>query len=664
MQLDGRLRFENFVVGSANRLAVAAARAVADAPGTVYNPLFIYSGSGLGKTHLLAAIGFQARQVQPGLMVELLSLEEFVEQIHAAIAAGEIETFKRRYQNVDMLLLDDVQFLTGRRETQAEMLRLFNVLQGSGRQIVMASDRPPNEIADVDERLVSRLAGGLIVDIGPPDYETRVAILRRKCAERNVEFLPEVLDELGHIEFSNVRELQGALNRLIAEQSVQREPLGVQPVRAIAAERGLGRKRPSRPTRADELEAALAAESPPVAPARRTPQGMPPVGEFHSFLTDIAQAVAQHVEPWKIRLGEVIATWRAEGVSTAVLERALDLPQAPDVDGLVATFTSAVEHLRALEAELASIDPGAVHPDVFRDPERVREAEEIVDRALMGGHPPPGPAGHFTRAGFEVGASNQLAVRAVDAVISEPGRRFNPVLLHGPSGVGKTHLMNAIGNELSGRGLRVACVSAQMFIDELIAALQEGGIERWRARYRLSDALLVDDVQFAAGKERTQEELFHVFNVLYDSGKQIVLTSDRPPNEIADLEERLRSRFEGGLVAAIQPPDRNLRERLYARFLAPTEPSPDPVLVSYLAERPASSVREVQGTVHRLVAAAELAGAALTVDVARAELGDAHEAAAAPRALRQAVGDPSFRDPEKVAWDWPDISGRVIEEVG
>ena len=146
------------------------------------------------------------------------------------------------------------------------------------------------------------------------------------------------------------------------------------------------------------------------------------------------------------------------------------------------------------------------------------------------------------------------------------------MFIHGPSGVGKTHLMNAIGNGLvdatSGApGGGVACVPAQVFVDELIAALQEGTVDRWRARYRAASALLLDDVQFVAGKERTQEELFHVFNALHAEGKQLVIASDRPPRELSGLEERLRSRFEGGLVVPMESPDRPLRERLYARFL-------------------------------------------------------------------------------------------------
>ena len=178
VELDPRYRFENYIVGSANRLAVSAAKAVAQAPGTAYNPLFIYSSSGLGKTHLMIAVGHMAMQLQPQLRSLYITLDEFVEELTAAVSAGTIESYKQRFQTIDLLLLDDVQFLAGRRETQSEMLRLFNALQRAGKQIILTSDRPPNEIADLDERLITRFAGGLVVDVGLPDYETRVAILR------------------------------------------------------------------------------------------------------------------------------------------------------------------------------------------------------------------------------------------------------------------------------------------------------------------------------------------------------------------------------------------------------------------------------------------------------------------------------------------------------
>jgi chromosomal replication initiator protein len=638
MDIDGRFRLDNFVVGTANRLAVAAARAVAEAPGAVYNPLFIYSGSGLGKTHLLAGVGHLAKQLQPDLQVVFLTLDDFVAELHAAIASGEQDSFKKRYAHVDMLLLDDVQFLTGQRETQSEMLRMFTPLQREGRQVVMASDRPPAEISDVDERLLTRLAGGLVVDIGPPEYETRLAILQRKCEERELRFRTGVLEELASIEYQNIRELQGALNQIAAHQTLGGVSVGVQDVRAL-----VGMRTPS-----------------PVGS-----EGFPKAsGEFQSFVSDVAFAVAESVEPWKVRLGEAVAYWEGEGYRADVLERAMQLPEAPDVDGLIATFEAAIDHLRLLERHASGVDQALGANDVFRDPERVAEAEQLVDLALAGHTPPVGPSPAFARGSFEVGASNELAVRVADAVIAEPGKRYNPLFLHGPSGVGKTHLANAIGNELielSGGAITVSCVSAQTFMDELVAAIQDGTVDRWRARYRSADALIIDDVQFIAARERTQEELFHIFNSFQDAGKQVILSSDRAPRELGALEDRLRSRFEGGLVVAMGSPDRVLREKLFARYLSPAIPHLDPALLEFLSSRPASSVREIIGLANRLMAAAELAGVPVTLEFAHTEL-DGRGSAPVPAPVADPKVDSFFFDDEKVVWDWPELAGRLIEE--
>jgi chromosomal replication initiator protein len=639
MQADSRSRFDNYVVGSANRLAVAAAHAVADAPGAVYNPLFIYSSSGLGKTHLIGAIGNHALLRDPDLSVEYIPLEDFVEQLHAAIAGGEMERFKQRYGRVDVLLIDDMQFLTGRRETQSELLRLLNTLQGSGRQIIMTSDRPPVEIADVDERLISRMSGGLIVDIGAPDFETRVAILRAKCDERRMSFAPGVIEELARVEFANVRELQGALNKLSAQQSVDGTITPAQ-VRGLVG--------------APE----------PATPAARSVVAQ---DEFFSFLTDIASAVAAHVEPWKVRVGEAIAFWNGEGYRTAALDRLMSLGAAPpNYEALLRGFSQAIEQLRELERQVATVDPTLGGAELFRDPERLDEAAAFVESALAGAVPPAGPQAAFARGAFEESGSNQMAVRAADAVIAEPGHRYNPLFLAGPSGVGKTHLLNAIGNELARRGganYRVACVGAQLFIEELIAALQDGTIERFRARYRAADALLIDDVQFVAAKERTQEELFHVFNHFHATGKQLVFASDLPPKQIDGLEERLRSRFEGGLVAQLDAPDRALREKLYHRYLADAQAESSPELVGFLADRPASSVRELIGNVHRISAAASALGSTLSLDIARRELDPAGTTTMAPPTQVRQAADVFFLDDEKIIWEWPDVGGRLVEEL-
>jgi chromosomal replication initiation ATPase DnaA len=631
VQLDPRLRFDSLVVGTGNRLAVAAARAVAESPGAVYNPLFVYGGTGLGKTHLLCAVGHLALALQPDLEVEYVSLDEFVEQLHASVSAGQMEAFSRRYERVGLLLIDDVQFLTGRREMQAELLRLFERMQAVGGQVMLTSDRPPAEIPDVDERLISRLSGGLIVDVTAPDYETRVAILRANCEERHLDFKHGVLEELARFNFNNVRALQGALNRLVAAN-------------AISAEEEVAAKRAS---------------------SKATPTDRS-TGEFESFLSEVSNVVQQQVESWQARLREAIAYWNGEGYRTAVLERALTLPKAPDVGGLLMTFTAAVDHLRDLERAAADVDIALGSDPVFRDPERMAAAEDLVERALAGETPPAGPSPAFTREGYDMGTSNQLAIHAADAVIAAPAVKYNPLLIHGASGVGKTHLLHAIGNALvqaPGSRMVVACVHAQLFIDELITSIQGGTVERWRSRYRSVDVLLIDDVQFVADKERTQEELFLLFNEIVGAGKQVVLTSDQPPSSIPDLEARLRSRFEGGLVVPIQAPDRALREKLFARFLAAAGRESDPHLLTLLGQQPVQSVREIIGVVNRLGAAALAAGVPLDAKLVRSELGVATPYAGVTTVPPvNDVRDPAFMNAEKIVWDWPDVGARVIEE--
>jgi len=635
--LDGRFRFDNYVVGASNRLAVAAGRAVAESPGATYNPLFIYSPSGLGKTHLIGAIGFAAKQLQPELVVEYVPLDDFVDRLHIAISSGHAEAFKQLYQRVDLLLLDDVQFLTGRRETQSEMLRIFNSLQGNGRQIIMASDRPPAEIADVDERLVTRLAGGLIVDIGLPEYETRVAILRNKCAEREMTFASGVLEELARMPCGSVRELQGALNRLAAHEALGERTVTPANVRAI------------------------------ITGARATPEYSGPApsasDEFAGFVSDIAVAVAQHVEGWRVRLGERIAHWQRAGYRTTLLERALLLTEETDVDALDQAFANGVARLEQLEAQAVLLDPRLAGLEVFRDPQCIGEAEARVEQAIAAHDPPPAPWPAYTIETLIAGKSNQLALRAADAVIGSPGTVYNPLFVHGGPGVGKTHIVHAIGNALRRKDAvsgPVACVSGSQFVDELIVALQGGTVDRWRARYRAAGALIVDDVHALAGKERSQEELFHLFNALHSAGRQVVLASDRPPSEIGELEARLRSRFDGGLVVAIQPPDRTLREALYTRTLMDRAPDAEPGVAALLAELPVSGAGEVEAVVDRVAHTARAAGGPITMAIVRRELNSG--GAATPVSV-PTIADKSFLDPEKIVLEWPELDGRVIEEL-
>lgn len=688
--LDGGFRFENFVVGASNRLAHSAAQRVADAPGAAYNPLFIYGGPGLGKTHLAAALAYHARQAHPGLRVALASAEDVVEELARAVASGQRDLWAAQYAQVDLLLLDDVQFLTGRRETQSEILRLVNRMQAAGRQLVMTSDRPPTDIPDVDERLTSRLAGGLVVDVGAPDFEMRLAILRNAANERDVRFEAGVLDEVARLGFGNVRELKGALNRLVALQQLEASPLPATDVRRLLGDTTAARLTPvvsdarsiltptspapsatrptpsPTPTRAPATPATATIAHPAATDAPRT--GAASADDYAGFLADMTHELETRVERWRITIGEACTYWRNDGYDVRVLERAMHLPSEPDVNGLLATFAAAVDHLRGLEMQAVTLDPAVRGHPAFRNPERVAEAQQLLDRALATAMPLPMPNPSYTRDRLEAGAANQLALKAADAIIDAPGRRYNPLFVHGPSGTGKTHLVHAIASSMLAVRPRaaVACLSAGTFADEFVAAMQEGGVERWRARYRAAEVLVLDDVQQLVDKERTQEELFHLFNVLHERGAQLVFTCDRAPRELRGFADRLRSRFEGGLVVGLQAPDRALRERIVRRRIGEAGRPIDEALVAYLGDREVRSVRELTGVITRLAAAADLLAVPLDLPLARRELeGTAPLVAAAPRRgvhLADGALDAFFLDAEKVAWEWPSLADRLPEE--
>jgi chromosomal replication initiator protein len=645
--LNPRFTFETFVVGAANRLAVTAGRTVAENPGSAYNPLFIYSGSGLGKTHVLMALGHAAKVIAAQLNIEYLTLDEYVEAFHAAIAAGQGDAFRRRFQNVDVLLVDDVQFLTNRKEMQAELLRLTEALQQSGHQIVLASDRPPAEIADLDERLISRFSGGLVVDMGIPDYETRVAILRRKAEERGSSFQPGVLETVAKIEYPNVRELMGGLNRLIAFQAVNDAPINAEAARKV-------------------LGVPTTDASPVATPAVAAPAASP--DEFSQFLSDVTVTVGKAVEAWRARVTEAMLRWDGEGYRIGRLEKLLDQETPAAVDDAIAAYVQDVERLKALEAEVAVLDPQAAGDKVFRDPDRLDEAEAAAATIRDGAAPPPAPSGAFPLDSFVAGASNDVALNAARDIIAKPGKKYNPLVIVGRSGLGKTHLLNAVGLELAKKkNAVVACLSTQQFVDELIAAIDGNRVDWWRARYRRATALLLDDIQLLAGKERTQEELFNLFNLLQDKERQLVFTAPAQPHTLPGLEERIASRLAGGLVVEINEPDREVKRAVLERMLGQQNATPDPALVDYLADRPAESVRGLVGELQRVVGAAAAQDGPLTAGLAREVL-----EGQTPRDNRRSAGFRTsgivvsslggIKSREKMVWDWSDVADRVIEE--
>jgi chromosomal replication initiator protein len=224
-RLNPKYIFESFVIGSSNRFAHAAAVAVAEAPGKAYNPLLIYGDSGLGKTHLLHAIGHYVRSLFNGARVRYVSTEEFTNEFINAIRDDKAATFQRRYRDVDVLLIDDIQFLEGKIQTQEEFFHTFNTLHNANKQIVITSDRAPKRLVALEDRLRNRFEWGLITDVQPPDLETRIAILRKKAALERMTAPPDVLEFIASKIQTNIRELEGALIRVTAFASLNRQPV-------------------------------------------------------------------------------------------------------------------------------------------------------------------------------------------------------------------------------------------------------------------------------------------------------------------------------------------------------------------------------------------------------------------------------------------------------
>lgn len=523
LELDARFTFDSFVVGPSNRLAAAAARRVSDSPGSVYNPLFIYSASGLGKTHLVMAIGHHAGRVHPEIAVMYDTVEHLMDEILSAIQAGERDAFLQHVRGAGMLLLDDVQFLAGRRSAQEELLRAWDSLSFQGGQVVLASDRPPTEIDGLDDRLLSRFSGGLIVDIDVPDYETRVAIVKRKAEDRGHTLEPGVAEALARISHANVRELQGGLNRLLAVQELDRRSVGP-----------------------DEVGRLLGV----------TPESARS-DEFGSFLSEIAGAVTEVVDRAspEQRLAGAILEWSREGYQTQRLEAALLTPPFDHVDELLAAYAADVARLKEIVQELAALNPAAPElsrTEVLKNPDQLEAAGRLLATARVRARPLPQPPAGPTFQQLELPADS-FAVRAARAIPAEPGERYNPFFVYGDESTGKTALLTALALELKARHpqLPLGFLTGRDFADDLITAIQNNAMEGWRSRYRRARVLMVDDVEALADTERAQEELFHLFDQILRAGGQLVFAARQPPRELGGIQERLRSRMDSGLVVDI-----------------------------------------------------------------------------------------------------------------
>jgi chromosomal replication initiation ATPase DnaA len=541
--LDPRNTFDSYIVGTANRLAAAAAKRVAEAPGAAYNPLFLYAESGLGKTHLIMAIGNYIQRVHEDIEVVYDTLEHLMEGVMEAIQAGDRDAFRARLRGASVLLLDDVQFLAGRRGAQEELLRSWDALTARGGQVVLASDRPPAEIDGLDQRLLSRFSGGLMADLSVPDYETRVAIARHKAEERGHLLSAGVAEALAKHAFGNVRELQGALNRIIAVQELDRRPVSAEEVGDL-----LGR-----------------------------PAELSGRDEFGSFMNEVAGTLERamaNVTPEQ-KIADAVLRWEAEGYRTRRLEAVLKHEVTDELTddaaaALLDSFEETVGRLREIAETIRELDPAAAELsrlDVLRNPDRLEEAEAILEqvRERMRPLPPPPDEPRFEQLTLD---RELLAVRAARAVAQQPGDRYNPFFVHAPPGGGKTSLVTALALLFRerDRDAGIGFLTGEDFAAELIGALKRNQVDSWRARYRRARLLIIDGVDTLGQTERAQEELFHFFDNARRAGVQLVFTADRPPHELSGFEDRLRTRLESGLVVDLKPsvPDETLGAELDA----------------------------------------------------------------------------------------------------
>jgi chromosomal replication initiator protein len=233
--LNPKYVFETFVVGGGSELAYAAAQAVVNKPGEAYNPLFIYGGVGLGKTHLVQAIGNHLLKARPNINIMYASAEKFSNDYISSVRDGNAKSFQNRYRNIDILLIDDIQFISGKDKTQESFFHTFNELHQQNKQVVMTSDRPPKAIPALEDRLKSRFEWGMIVDVAPPDLETRIAILQKKCVEKNFPLTQDILQIVATTIHRNIRELEGALNKIIAVHQLKNTEPTIESVKSLLA---------------------------------------------------------------------------------------------------------------------------------------------------------------------------------------------------------------------------------------------------------------------------------------------------------------------------------------------------------------------------------------------------------------------------------------------
>ncbi|UCC83833.1 MAG: ATP-binding protein [Gemmatimonadota bacterium] len=352
--IDPSLTFANFVVGQENRLACEAARTASESPGSTYNPLFIYSDTGLGKTHLLIALANRAKELQPEMLVVYAPLEQLMRTLSSTSDSDS------SYRDADILLIDDLQFIGNHRQGHQILFHLLDHLLMSGKQVALACDRPPLELGELDDRLLSRFSGGLVVDIGRPTLETRRAILELRLSAVGQDLRSEVVEAIARRAIENVRQLKGALNRVLAAQTSE-----------------------GREVEADEVDRLLAdvvsdGDMPWLAEAAQRTGA-----EFEDFLTDVSSAVEEALgsPKWREDLARAILEWEGEGYVTSRLETYLEGDETVDAEQVIAAYERDVATLKSIEEELRRLDAEVPDDLSLRDPGRIEQARQLLEEA-------------------------------------------------------------------------------------------------------------------------------------------------------------------------------------------------------------------------------------------------------------------------------------------
>lgn len=624
-------RFDNFVVGNSNRFAFAACKSVAQSPGTIYNPLFIYGGVGLGKTHLLCGVGNFVRSNDPDAKVIYITIEQLTKELMTAVENGTVDAFNDQFRTVDCILIDDVGLLKAKESIQQEIVHFFDVLVSRKKQIALTSDRPPRELTTLLERLRSRLEGGLIVDIQAPEFETRVAILQQKVEQEQIKDISdEVVYAIAERIKTNIRELEGAFNKLIAFSAMTNERINVNHLPQIFREQ---------PEDMDDEDGMAspgpAKKAPPKQPREDETGGDTDVFDFIEDMADdvtesIAKKEAEMVEKEKFR--RKIYIWQMKGFNTSRLEKILNEEMdvirevfneyTRDVNKLIKTQKNiaCMDNTEGFTQELRELE------DLLFDPDRIVE----IDRRLNYINERIEKRFEYRETiqrdvnvnDFIVSDSNRLAFSMAESIIAHPAERFNPLFLHGPEDTGKTFLLHGIGNEVFRKHppAYVCYVHAKQFISQLIEAIKEGSVSEFVNYYRSVDFLLFDDIHLLRGKERTQEEFFHIFNSLMANNRQIVITSDRPPQYLLTFDERLRSRFKSGLVVEIGAMDLNAKKQAIQSLFNRCNLTISDDLIDSIVEGTSNNLKEISNVIEQTLVQSAASGETVTEEMIRSLL--------------------------------------------